>query len=142
LSDRFIGFVAGGTADPRYNMSYMVQNSVDIGKPIITVAINYRTMGFGLLASKEIVAADAANIALYDQRLALRWIHENIAAFGGDPSKVTIWGESAGGSSVGYHLTAFDGKNDGLFRAALIESGIYLGLSSTVSLVFLDITLH
>ena len=112
--------MAGGTADPTYNMSYAVQNSVDIGKPIITVAINYRTMGLRLLALKEIVAADAANIALYDQRLALRWINENIAAFGGDPSKVTIWGESAGGSSVGYHLTAFNGKNDGLFRAALI----------------------
>jgi carboxylesterase type B len=48
----------------------------------MTVTINYLTMGFGLLESKDIVAAGAANIALYDQRLALRWIYENIASFG------------------------------------------------------------
>ncbi|GFF30012.1 lipase 4 [Aspergillus lentulus] len=121
------GFTAGGVADPRYNMSYIVQQSAAIGKPIIGVSINYRVAGWGFLASREVLAAGAANIGLYDQRLALRWIRENIAAFGGDAEKVAIWGESAGAFSVGYHLVGFDGENEGLFRAAIMDSGTMLG---------------
>lgn len=120
------GFSAGGSADPKYNTSYIVQNSVDIQKPVIVVSINYRVSGFGFLASKEVVEAGVANLGLFDQRLALRWVKENIKAFGGDPSKITIWGESAGGFSVGYHMVAFDGEHDDLFRAGILESGTAL----------------
>ncbi|KAL7929150.1 alpha/beta-hydrolase [Trichoderma chlorosporum] len=123
------GFKAGGSADPRYNTSFMVNNSVVMKKPIIAVVPNYRTSAFGLLASKEVAAAGVGNIALFDQRMAMKWVNENIRAFGGDPSKVTIAGESAGGSSVGYQLVAFEGKNDGLFRSAIMESSSLLGAS-------------
>ncbi|KAF2497660.1 alpha/beta-hydrolase [Lophium mytilinum] len=134
------GFDAGGIADPRYNMSYIVSNSVSIGKSIIAVAINYRVGGWGFLASKEVLKDGSANIGLYDQRMAMAWIQDNIDRFGGDKAKVTIWGESAGAFSIGYHLTAFNGDNshnprggkktirkERLFRAAIMDSGTMLG---------------
>ncbi|KAI0127918.1 Alpha/Beta hydrolase protein [Xylariales sp. AK1849] len=121
-------FIAGGSADVRYNTSYLVNASVAIDKPIIAVSLNYRLAGFGFLASKEIVEADAANIGLWDQHLALQWIQENIGSFGGDSTKVTIVGESAGAMSIGYHLMALDGVNGGLFRGAIMESGSALAI--------------
>ncbi|KAF2153646.1 alpha/beta-hydrolase [Myriangium duriaei CBS 260.36] len=117
------GFYEGGTADKRYNLSFIVENSVQIGKPIIAISIPYRLGPFGFLYSDQIQKAGQTNIGLRDQRLALHWIQENIAAFGGDPSKVSIWGESAGAASVGFHLTAYNGRDDKLFRAAVSESG-------------------
>jgi carboxylesterase type B len=62
-----------------------------------------------------------------DQRLSFRWIKENIAAFGGDPKRITIWGESSGAQSIGYHLFSYDGRNDDLFHAAIMESGGIVG---------------
>lgn len=117
------GFVQGGSADKRYNASFIVQNSVAMHQPLLVVSINYRLAGWGFLYSPTIASAGLSNIGLLDQRLALHWIQENIASFGGSPEKVTIWGESAGAMSVGAHLTAYGGRNDGLFRAAIAQSG-------------------
>ncbi|PSS00666.1 triacylglycerol lipase [Coniella lustricola] len=117
------GFFNGGSLDPRYNLSFIVERSVAMNKPMIGVSLNYRLQGLGALFSNEMLDAGVANLGLKDQRLALAWLHENIGAFGGDPSKVTIWGESAGASSVGWQLVAYGGRDDGLFRAAIEESG-------------------
>ncbi|GAB7340076.1 hypothetical protein MBLNU457_6569t1 [Dothideomycetes sp. NU457] len=128
------GFYMGGTADRRYNLSFIVDNSVAIGKPIIAVNIAYRLGPWGFLNGDEVVGEGVTNLGLKDQRLALRWINENIRGFGGDPSKVTIWGESAGAASVGFQLTAFNGRDDKLFRAAIMESGnpiAYTSLNGT-----------
>jgi carboxylesterase type B len=117
------GLQMGGTADRRYNLSFIVENSVQIGKPIIGVSIAYRLGPWGFLYSQQVQGSGNSNLGLRDQRLALHWIQENIAAFGGDPAKVTIWGESAGGYSVGAHLVAYGGRDDKLFRGAIMESG-------------------
>lgn len=117
------GGYEGGTRDPRYNLSGIVQQGAEAGKPFIGVSINYRLQAFGFLYGSVVQKAGVTNLGYRDQRLALYWVQENIAAFGGDPSKVTIWGESAGASSVGVHLIAYGGRDDGLFRAAVMESG-------------------
>lgn len=78
-----------------------------IGKPIIGVSINYRLSSWGFTSSSELADEGLLNIGLKDQRLALHWVQENIKAFGGDPKKVTIFGESAGAASVGFHVSFF-----------------------------------
>ncbi|CAK7216765.1 hypothetical protein SCUCBS95973_002917 [Sporothrix curviconia] len=117
------GFKEGGTPDLRYNLTFIVQNSVKIGKPIMAAGIAYRLGPFGFLNGEQPAGEGVLNLGLKDQRLALHWIQENIAAFGADPSKVTIYGQSAGAESVGHHIRAFNGRNDSLFRAGIMESG-------------------
>lgn len=101
---------------------------------IVVVTINYRLGALGWLAQKAIEATkvdafehkgDAGNYGLMDQQFALQWVKSNIAAFGGDPSKVTIDGESAGGLSVLLNLASTTTAR-GLFRGAMVESGAYL----------------
>jgi carboxylesterase type B len=115
-------------------MSFLVQESVAMGTPVIGVSFNYRASGFGFLSGRAINESRTANLGLYDQRTALHWIQENIAAFGGDPSRVTIQGESSGALSVGYHLLAYGGRDDRLFRAAITESGNPLSSASLIPL--------
>lgn len=81
----------GSGVDRRYNLSFIVQNGVEIDKPFIGVSINYRLSAWGFLAGDQVLGAGQTNIGLRDQRLAMHWLQENIAAFGGDPSQVTIW---------------------------------------------------
>jgi para-nitrobenzyl esterase len=90
---------------------------------VVVVTINYRLGAFGFLAHPALTAeaGQSGDYGLLDQQAALRWIHRNIAEFGGDPDQVTIGGESAGGWSVCAHLTAPDSA--GLFAAAMIQSG-------------------
>ncbi|KAH7151766.1 Alpha/Beta hydrolase protein [Dactylonectria estremocensis] len=117
------GWSADYSANAVYNLSFIVEESVKAGKPFIGVSVDYRLSFWGFMASQDILDAGVANLGLKDQRLALHWINENIKAFGGDPKKVTIWGESAGGGNVGYHATAFGGRDDGLFRGIIAQSG-------------------
>jgi carboxylesterase type B len=117
------GYQEGGSSDGRYNTSYMVQNSVEMGQPTIMVSFNYRLQGFGFLPGDEVKGQGLLNLALRDQRLALSWVQENIGAFGGNSRQVTIQGESVGAISIGYHLLAYGGRDDGLFQAAICESG-------------------
>lgn len=119
----------GGSADHRYNQSFIVQQSAEAGTPIIGVSINYRLSAWGFLYGQEIQDSGNTMAGFRDQRLALHWVQGNIAAFGGDPSRVTIQGESSGGTSVGAQLLAYNGRDDKIFAHAIAESGAPIGLS-------------
>ncbi|KAJ3524280.1 hypothetical protein NM208_g12121 [Fusarium decemcellulare] len=116
------GLVGGYSGDPSNNLTFLVDESVKLGSPIIGVSFNYRLGAWGYLWSSAVEAAGVGNNGFRDQRFALQWIRENIASFGGDPEKVTIWGQSGGARGVASQITAFGGQNDGLFRAAILES--------------------
>ncbi|KAH9970751.1 Alpha/Beta hydrolase protein [Lactifluus volemus] len=115
------GFEVGTTEI--YNASRIVLRSIELGEPIVYVSMNYRLSAFGFLASQEVKDAAVGNLGLHDQRMALSWIQKYIGAFGGDPTKVTIWGESAGAASVSLQMLTNDGNPNGLFRAAFMQSG-------------------
>lgn len=116
-------YQVGTTGLPNYNLSYIVQRSVEIGRPIIGASINYRKGGWGNLYSIELQGSGNINLALRDMRKALAWVSENIAFLGGDPNSVTIWGESSGSFAVGQLLLSYGGRTDNLFHKSIQESG-------------------
>ncbi|CAK5266644.1 unnamed protein product [Mycena citricolor] len=90
---------------------------------VVVVTIQYRLGAFGFLPGTATKEDGDLNAGILDQDFALRWVQQHISQFGGDPSKVTIWGESAGGGSVLQHLIANNGKTQPqLFRAAITSS--------------------
>jgi carboxylesterase type B len=113
-----------------YDGSVLIPESVTQDKPFILVSVNYRLGAFGFLGGSEVLADGSANLGLLDQRMGLEWVADNIAAFGGDPDAVTIWGQSAGAMSVFDQLALFDGNNtyngQALFRGAIMNSGSIL----------------
>jgi para-nitrobenzyl esterase len=98
-------------------------------KGAVVVTLNFRLGAFGFLAHPELDAESpnhvSGNYGLLDQQAALRWVKTNIAAFGGDPERITIFGQSAGGTDVGYAMASPLAK--GLFRRAIIESSTMFG---------------
>ncbi len=89
---------------------------------IIVVTVNYRLGAFGFLSDPALTReGESGNYGFADQQAALRWVRDNVRAFGGDPAKVTVGGESAGAFSVCAHLSAPGSR--GLFRSALMQSG-------------------
>ena len=95
----------------------------DVGKQVVIVGVRYRLGIFGFLSHPALTAEQGAsgNYAIMDQIAALRWVHDNIARFGGDPANVTIAGESAGSQDVSLLLAAPVAR--GLFEKAIMESG-------------------
>jgi para-nitrobenzyl esterase len=95
----------------------------DVGKQVVIVGVRYRLGIFGFLSHPALTAEQGAsgNYGIMDQVAALRWVHDNIAKFGGDPNKVTIAGESAGSQDVSLLLATPVAR--GLFEKAIMESG-------------------
>ncbi|HEY0780665.1 MAG TPA: carboxylesterase family protein [Gemmatirosa sp.] len=121
------GFVAGDGSEPRYDGESMARQG------IVVVTLSYRLGIFGFFSHPELSAESPAhasgNYALMDQTAALRWVRDNIAAFGGDPHRVTIGGESAGSFSVSAQMAS--PLAQGLFARAIGESGAFF--SRTIS---------
>ncbi|PWY90713.1 alpha/beta-hydrolase [Aspergillus heteromorphus CBS 117.55] len=100
-----------GSNATEYDGNHLVKRSIELGKPVIIVTINYRIHFLGFLSSQELIAeaSDAGEVpilnqGLNDQKIALQWIQKNISHLGGDASQVTVAGESAGAASIFYLL--------------------------------------
>ncbi|VDC07276.1 unnamed protein product [Peniophora sp. CBMAI 1063] len=117
-------WIHGGGYDSGSNAFYPAELFVrDSGHKLISVNIQYRLAAFGFLAGKEVKRHGNLNAGLLDQQFALEWIQKHIHKFGGDPNKVTIYGQSAGAGSVLQHLVAHGGHTEPpLFRAAMMSS--------------------
>ncbi|KAK0463608.1 Alpha/Beta hydrolase protein [Desarmillaria tabescens] len=112
------GYVAGSASGSTGNDLIR-----EAGGGVVAVLIQYRLGLFGFLAGESVKANGVLNAGLLDQQFALQWVQTHIAKFGGDPSRVTIWGESAGAGSVLQQVIANDGHTSPpLFRAAITSS--------------------
>ena len=124
------GFVAGDGSEYRYDGESMARQG------IVAVTVNYRLGVFGFFAHPELTQASphhaSGNYGLLDQAAALQWVHDNIAAFGGDPDRVTIAGESAGSFSVSAQMASPLARD--LIAGAIGESGSLLGSSRVITL--------
>ncbi len=113
------GFVNGGSSPAVYDGSHFARRGV------VLVSFNHRLGRFGFFAhpalTKESPGTPLGNYGFLDQIAALRWVQKNVAAFGGDPGNVTLFGESAGGISVNTLMVAPSAR--GLFQKAIVESG-------------------
>lgn len=109
------GLITGTAADSELDGSSFAAN-----QDVVVVTINYRLNAFGFVNTPALPVTEQ-NLGFYDQRMALYWVRDNIAAFGGDPDKVTIFGESSGSTSVSRLVETL--ADDTPFRAAIMESG-------------------
>jgi len=104
---------------------YKGQHIVNLANNVVVVTLNYRIGALGFLGSSLLQSftpdGSTGNAGLQDQRMALEWVQANIAQFGGDPTRVTIFGQSAGGGSVSLHMQM--SRSFKLFSAAIVESG-------------------
>ncbi|TDL19571.1 alpha/beta-hydrolase [Rickenella mellea] len=127
------GNVSGSNSDWVCDAGAFVKKSMQLGKPVVVVAINYRLglLGFGF---NNLIAADNAaagyegvgNFGLYDQRTALTWVQKHISQFGGSPSNVTLFGSSAGAIDIHCHLLSSYNASPStppLFHRAILQSG-------------------
>jgi len=119
------GYTSGSGSSPAYDGENLAK------KGVVLVTINYRLGIFGFFSHPELTQESdrhaSGNYAFMDQVAALQWVQRNIAAFGGDPKRVTVFGDSAGAASLSNLVASPLAK--GLFQRAIAESGAWLGLS-------------
>ncbi|GKT51211.1 putative secreted lipase [Colletotrichum spaethianum] len=114
-------FIQGGGFQSLSNANF---NGSDLAKfgNIMVVQVNYRVGPYGFLQSKEVEAGASMNNGLKDQIQGLKWLKQNVAAFGGNPDQMVAVGDSAGATSVAMLLAAFGDNDPGLIKGAIMES--------------------
>lgn len=113
------GYTFGSKTSVGNPSGIIARAGLDNDEGVIFVSINYRLGLFGWLSGSDVTP----NLGLYDQRAALEWVQKYISRFGGSPKRVTVMGESAGGSSITHHITAYGGKDKNVpFQAAIPQS--------------------
>lgn len=129
-------FDVGGATDPQYDCSSFIRENPDV----IAVTISYRVSFFGFFHLSHLPDgkdySDAQNLGLLDQLMALKWVHENIAGFGGDPGNVTIFGESAGAASCSL-LPLIKGAQQ-YFKRVISQSGAPAQTRSTEQAIAIE----
>ncbi|KAJ7134800.1 extracellular triacylglycerol lipase precursor [Mycena epipterygia] len=113
------GFHSGASSS--FDASTLIAHSVSRGTPVIYVSTNYRLGPFGFPQGNEVNATGGVNLGIKDLLAALQWVQVNIQAFGGDPTKVTMFGQSAG--AIMSSITFLNSQVSGLVRAAILSSG-------------------
>ncbi|KAF2103990.1 prolyl oligopeptidase-like protein [Rhizodiscina lignyota] len=134
LTSRKGGLNTGSASLTSTTPDGMIRQSVENGLPVLYVAMNYRLGIFGFATSEALRGSKSLNLGLKDQRLALEWVQSNIAAFGGDPNRVTIFGQSSGALSVGLQIIAYGESRPTPFHSAIIQStALEPGMASNIS---------
>ncbi|KAI1823228.1 alpha/beta-hydrolase [Xylaria intraflava] len=117
------GVIKGSAYDSHLDPDKLITLSRDIQKPVIYVTLNYRITIFGFARLAALKAQKSLNAGLRDQRLGFQWVKDNIAAFGGDPDRITVFGLSAGGTLPSLQLLAYGGEKGVPFTGLWAMSG-------------------
>ncbi|KAF4450418.1 hypothetical protein F53441_6417 [Fusarium austroafricanum] len=127
-------YIQGGGFNGNSNANANASQLVVAGDlDMIVVSINYRVGVYGFLNDDDQITP---NIGLHDQRKALQWVQKHISKFGGNPRHVVISGESAGAASVSLHLSAYGGKDEGLFHGAIAQSISFASMPTVKETVY------
>jgi carboxylesterase type B len=139
------GFVGGSKTSSGNPAGLIAASQASGSDGFVYVALNYRLGALGWMSGDAAKADGIQQPGLYDQRLALKWVQDNIHLFGGDPNQVTVMGESAGSSSIMHQITAFGGSNGSApFSKAIMQSPAFqpypdTGAQNQAAQAFLDI---
>ncbi|KAI0505911.1 alpha/beta-hydrolase [Xylaria bambusicola] len=117
------GVVKGSAYDEPFDPANLVAQSVALSKPIIHVVLNYRLTIFGFARLPVLNEQKSLNVGMRDQRAGFQWVKDNIAAFGGDPDRITSFGLSSGGTFSSLHLSTYGGEHGVPFTQAWVMSG-------------------
>ncbi|KAI1394302.1 alpha/beta-hydrolase [Hypoxylon trugodes] len=117
------GVVKASASDPNFDPTNLITHSISLQKPIIHVVFNYRLNIYGFARLGILKDRKSLNVGMRDQRAGYQWVKDNIAAFGGDPDKITSFGLSSGGTFSSLHLMTFGGEQGVPFNQVWAMSG-------------------